>query len=156
MNVVFRLGLRDDRWVEESELSGELPLDAIADRPELEGAIVLGGEVEIEDALGNIALNLCARAARELSAGRTALFETYTYDSEVRLEPVGEDIEVSGRFVPTTRFERAPLLDGLVACGERIVALMRRVPPNERTAETIAEELAATRAALGSASGHSV
>jgi hypothetical protein len=157
VEVAFALNVGDGRWLEERELADLGPLrEQLAARDELSGAIVIDtpGEAQarIEDALAPLALWLCADAVMELLDGKPATVEYYEYHGSVRLEPEDSRIRISGDFVPSLAANRVTLLQGLVACGERIAEFLRRVgEPHVRNVELIAPRIEQARAALATA-----
>jgi hypothetical protein len=155
-DVSFGLALRDGRWLPESSLGGELPLDEATDPEDLEGAVIIAAsgetEMRVEDALAPLAIWLCFNAVRELAADRPARVEAYSYHAETRLVPDGSWVEISGDVVPTVRVYRPALQEGLVACGERILAFFRRLgPPYDQHAALLEEPARLAREALAGA-----
>lgn len=148
VNVSFGLALRHDGWVPEAELGAELPPD-VTDAEEPAGAVLIGDDVRMEDALTPLALWLCFNAVVELAAGRPATVEAYTYHGKTRLVPHGDSVEISGDLVPTVSLDRASLLEGLVACGERIRDFFAHLgPPYDESAKLLEAPGRRARAAL--------
>jgi hypothetical protein len=154
VNVRFRVWLGDDRWLSEEEAAAAL--EELRGAEEIEGALVISGgqeEVVIEDALFPLALNLCFGALPELVEERSATVSLYASYGYVRLDPEGWWLRISGDGLPTVRVRRPDAYDALLACGERIAALLQLVggPDHDAEARQLEAEAEKARRALASA-----
>jgi hypothetical protein len=100
-----------------------------ADKPELynlEGSIfVTGGgqEAQISDQVLSLVPALCFDAVTAVLDKGVVEFDLYSADTGVRLTIDGDELEIASNVFATVRFPKWPVLEGLVACGERFVRM---------------------------------
>jgi hypothetical protein len=106
----------------------------------------------VEDSLYATVANLCLGPAAELAAGKDVEMRYFLTYGFLRLAVEGDEVVVSGDFVPTGRVPRQQLLAALVDCGRRFVELFDRIRPEEEfraQRESIHGDLVRAQAVLG-------
>jgi hypothetical protein len=93
------------------------------------GVNVAWGERQfgIGDDLTALVGQLCFAAPAAVARGEMAAFDLVNDPEHYTLRREGAEIEVAGTLIETVRFPASALLDALVACGERYIALLGRV-----------------------------
>ncbi|MBN9507840.1 MAG: hypothetical protein J0I21_01850 [Alphaproteobacteria bacterium] len=101
---------------------------------DLEGGVnVACGAVQfgIGDDLTALVTQLCFVAPAAVARGETAAFDLVNDPETYTLRREGTEIEIAGTLIETNRFPASALLEALVACGERYIALLGRVWADE-------------------------
>src|SRR5262245_19207685 len=103
------------------------------EKPELydqQGSIFVTGngqEAQVADQLLSSIPALCFDAVSAVLDKGVAEFDLYTAATGVRLTAQGEELEIVSNVFAPVRFAKWPVLEGLVACGERFVRLADQV-----------------------------
>jgi hypothetical protein len=83
-------------------------------------------QVGIGDDLSALVTQLCFDAPAAVARGETAAFDLVNDPEHYTLRREGTEIEIAGTLITPARFPAAALLEALVACGERYIALLGR------------------------------
>jgi hypothetical protein len=153
----YFVGRKDEPWEEEAAAwFASHP----GEKPELydqQGSIFVtanGQEAQVADQLLSLIPALCFDAVATVLDRGVAEFDLYTAATGVRLAAVGEELEMVSNVFTPVRFAKWPVLEGLVACGERFVRLADQVwagDPYHDVLAQIAEAGAGARAILNAA-----
>jgi hypothetical protein len=161
VEISFKVFLGDDEWVDEATIRAE-PAERTAAlrtrlraKEDLDGALVIRSpnqpDVVIEDALVPLTLNVCFHAVIELVVDRHVVIPYFDRSGYVRLDPEGWYVLLSGDDVPTVRLHRNALQQWLVACGERVIDLLRELGGTEGWLSQLEPRAEDARRALESA-----
>lgn len=154
LDVNFRVSLPNGGWADEGELA-QLASE-LRGRDPLDGALAVSGgegEVVIEDELAALAHNMALRAAAALAAGGDTTVEYFDKPGSVRFRSLGEQARISGDFVSELVVARTGLVEGLLACADRIAAFLGTLGSHDWQADNLAAEAARTRDAVGEGAG---
>jgi hypothetical protein len=130
------------------------------EKPELydqQGSIFVTGngqEAQITDQLLSLIPALCFDAVMAVLDKGMVEFALYTAPTGVRLTAEGDELELVSNVFAPVRFAKWPVLEGLVACGERFVGLADEVwadDPYHDVLAHIAEAGASARMQLDAA-----
>src|ERR1700733_2155436 len=113
-------------WEEEAAAWFSAHPDALPEFQFVEGSIFVTGdgqEAQFHDSLPALVSGLCFGGVEALIADGEAIVRFYSSDTAARLRADGGDVELASTVVDPVRFPRAAVLQGLVSCGERFVAL---------------------------------
>jgi hypothetical protein len=141
MDVTFCINLGGDACLSEAEIASEFHnLRATLLQTEvLEGGIIIRSsdatEVQIEDELEAAIQNVCFVSIPKLVAGEHVVVRYFSYYGYLRFDPEGDNVLISGDFVPTVRVLRAELIPALFHCGRRFVELYRRFAATDSSHE---------------------
>lgn len=120
----------------------------------VEGVITLHlptGDICVEDDLHAAIPNLCLLPIPRLFAGQQATYLYFSCAGQLYLSPVGDEVTLTGDFIDETRAPLRPLVDELLACGERFIRCLRALdmPAHHDTLARLNDHLQAARAAVG-------
>lgn len=144
VNVTFQLYLRaGNAHVEVPEDALDEHLEALERQEVLEGALVIEApgqpRLEVADELWAVVANLCFRCVEDLSTSdRECWVYTVTNaDAHVVVLSMASQLRLLSEYGPVVTAPREPLLQALLACGERFMDLLERLgkPQREFTEE---------------------
>lgn len=138
MEVTFDVLTNDDAILSESDLAqGSPDLRKLLDNlDQLEGLLTIDNPdaqdlVVFRDVLSLLISYFCMYSIPDLANGKPLEYSFAAYNEHATLKVDGDTIVVHYDGDAECRCPAAPLLAALVACGERFVALIKRVYGNE-------------------------
>ncbi len=103
---------------------------------------------KLGDSMGPLIYGVCFGPIKSLAAGIAVDVPFFSCEAVVRFAPDADDVVISWGDSPQYRFRRSELLSELVSCGERYVAIMKRIHENnQEKAESLKDLEAASQAA---------
>lgn len=84
-------------------------------------------DIRIDDEVWATIQNLCFLAIPNLRAGKPVVVLYFRYDSELRLDPEGQEVLISGEFIPMGKVKLQELIPALYSCGKRFINFLRRL-----------------------------
>lgn len=84
-------------------------------------------KIEVNDDVEYVVQELCFLAIADLLNHKSVNISYFTSHGYLKLEPEGELIHISGKYIPNAEFFSAELLPALYHCGLRYIDLLRRL-----------------------------
>lgn len=131
--VTFCIQLGNEECLSEYDITADFESfrEKLCEIEVLEGAIIINSsgnpEIRVEDELEAAIQNICFLSIPKLKAGEHVVVRYFSIYGYFRLDPEGDNVLISGDYVPSIRVLRNDLLLALYACGQRFVALLRQL-----------------------------
>jgi hypothetical protein len=138
MEVTFSIWI-GGALLDEGEIAARLGVlrPQLQDLDGLEGQLLLYNSMStynvttIRDALVPLIGAFCFDAVIDLAAGKDVTIPITAYDGTVHMKVEDDVIVISGTDVKEDRCPAGPLLEALVDCGERFIALLKALHASE-------------------------
>lgn len=133
IEVTFCMNVSRDRRLTEKEINAQFDTyrSELLANDQYYGAILISSpgqpDVVVDDEVWATVQNLCFLSTPDLIAGKSVSVPYFRYGSELSVNVEGNEVVISGEFVPIGRFALQELLPALYDCGLRYIQFLRRL-----------------------------